>query len=100
MDVFEQWIFFPEIWLILGILLIAADVLIGTAFFALSIGVAALIIAALLFIQDESWLGTLVIFETWRGIGTWFAILSLASVGIIKVVFQRNEDDDSDINKY
>jgi membrane protein implicated in regulation of membrane protease activity len=51
-DVFEQWIFFPEIWLILGILLIAADVLIGTAFFALSIGVAALIIAALLFIQD------------------------------------------------
>ena len=100
MGAFEQWLFYPEVWVILGIVLIAADVFIGAAFFVLSIGFAALMVAALLFMQDQSWFGTLVIFETWRDVGIWFAVLSLVSVGIIKIAFQPKNDTKSDINKY
>ncbi len=103
MDVYGSvtyWIFKPEAWIILGILLIVLDLMIGFDFFVLPVGIAAILVAALIYGQSELWFGDFFIFESWKGILIWFAGLSLASVGIIRVFFQKSKDDQPDINQY
>jgi membrane protein implicated in regulation of membrane protease activity len=94
------WMFRPEIWVILGILLVMADIFVGLAFFLLPVGLAALIVAPMLFGQQSGWYGEFVLFETWRDVSYWFAGLSVLSIGIVKVVFQRNAATNDDINEY
>lgn len=97
---FIQWIYNFETWIILGIVFIILDVFLGYNFFVLPVGVAALVMAVLLYLQKEQTLGDFVLFETWHGIGMTFAALSVVSIGIIKFGFQRNKDDTPDINEY
>ncbi len=94
------WIFLPEVWIILGILLIAADFTIGADFVILPVGISALIMAFLIQAQESLWFGDTVFFDTWRQVIMWFAGLSVVSIAIIKFVFQRRRKDESDINKY
>lgn len=103
MDVYGSityWIFKPEAWIILGILLVMLDLMIGFEFFILPVGMAAIIVAGLIYAQANLWFGDAIIFSTWKGILIWFAILSVASVGIIKVFFQKSKNDQPDINQY
>lgn len=94
------WLFRPEVWMILGIVLVLADIVFGFASFVLPIGVAAIIVAGLLYGQQEMWYGDHVLFAVWRDVGLWFAGLSILSIAIVKLAFQRRRDPQDDINQY
>jgi membrane protein implicated in regulation of membrane protease activity len=94
------WLFRPEVWMILGIVLVLADVLIGFATFVLPVGIAAAIVAGLLYGQQNLWYGDHVLFEVWRDVGLWFAGLSILSIAIVKLAFQRKRGSQDDINQY
>ena len=96
---FVYWMFQAKIWVILGFLLIITDIFIGS-FFILPIGIAAFIMGALLFAQNNYWFGDYVLLEHWRDIGLYFAILSVLSIAIIRALFQKNNDEKPDINEY
>jgi membrane protein implicated in regulation of membrane protease activity len=94
------WLAVPEVWVILAIVLVAADLLIGMDFFVLSVGIASLIISGLLWIQQNGLTGDFSFFATSRQIALGFSVLSLASIGLIKYVFQKKSKQEPDINKY
>ena len=95
-----SWLFLPSFWVAVAIVLIGADMVLGFQFFVLSVGVAALIVAGLLFSDNAGWLGDAVALDDWRDIGLWFAGLSVASVLVIRWVFQRWFSSSHDINRY
>ena len=100
MSLLVYWILLPEFWVITGILLIAVDFTIGADLFLLPIGLAALLIAALLYAQENLWFGDVILFGTWKQIIIWFSALSVISIGIIRFSFQRRRKDEPDINDY
>ncbi len=97
---FAVWAFKPQVWIILGILLVIADVFLGYDFFVLPTGIAAFFIAAILYGQNNQWFGDSVIFETWHDIGITYAILALISIALLKFGLQRKKQDEPDINDY
>ena len=100
MIIFTYWLLRPEVWVILGILLIAADFTIGADLFLLPIGISAFVIAALIYAQGNLWFGDVVLLGTWRQVIIWFSVLSVASIALIKFAFQRQRKDEPDINEY
>ena len=95
----DYWSFQPEFWVILALVLVGTDIVFGFQYFMLSIGVAALILAVVLFAQEGLWFGDAVLIETWRGVGLWFVSLSVASIFLIKLMF-RQWRGRPDINEY
>ena len=98
-SVLAYWSFQPELWVILALVLVGADIIFGLQYFVLSIGVAALLLAGALVAQQNLWFGDAVVIETWRSVGVWFAVLSVASISFIKLVLQQWRGQ-PDINKY
>lgn len=96
----DYWIFQPQVWLILGVALVALDVMAGLNFFVLPVGGAATLLAALLFADQLIWPEQAVLFDDWRTITILFGALSLIGVWAIKRFFKRSTDDAPDINKY
>ena len=94
------WLALPEVWVILAIVLVVVDLMFGMDFFVLSVGVASLIIAGLLWIQQNGAAGHFAFFNNWRQIALGFAVLSLVSIGLVKFVFQTKSEDEPDINEY
>lgn len=96
----SYWLFQPEVWIVLGLVLIIVDILVGFGMIVLPVGVAALLLAALLY--GHSWLlfGDADLFPSWRMVLIWFASLSIVSIGLIQVLFQRSRKNGNDINKY
>jgi len=97
---FNYWAYVEEIWVIFGLFLIIADIFLGFNFFVLPAGIAALIISGLLYLENRALLGDFVLFETWRTVIFSFAVVAIVSVGILKLVFQRKKNTDSDVNTY
>ena len=87
-----------EFWLILGLILIITDIFLGS-FFLLPIGVSAFIISGLIYSQAQLWLGG-VLLETWKDVLIYFSVLSVLSIGFVKLVFQRKANNRKDINDY
>tara|TARA_A100001391_G_scaffold187625_1_gene157630 strand:- start:69 stop:335 length:267 start_codon:yes stop_codon:yes gene_type:complete len=87
-------------WLILGIILIIADIFLGFNLFVLPVGVAALITSGLIFVENNAFISSIILFENWKIVLLCFAALSIVSVGLLKIVFQRNKKNEPDINKY
>lgn len=96
----SYWLFQFEVWIILGIVLIIIDIWVGFGMIILPVGVAALLLAALLFGESRQLFGEMDLFPSWRVVLIWFAGLSILSVGLIRVVFQRSRKGGTDINKY
>ena len=96
--IFSHWIFEPYTWLILGLLVIIIDIFLG--FVLLPFGIAALVIAGLIFSDQNMIFGDFIFFETWRDVLIYYAVLSLCSVGMIKLIFQKSKKGKSDINQY
>ncbi len=96
----NYWVYVPEVWLILGLTLIIADIFLGFGFFVLPVGVASLIVAFLIYGENNGIFGPVILFDSWRDVLIWFAGLSVASVGLLRVVFQRRNKDQPDVNKY
>ena len=96
---FSYWIFQSKVWVILGFTLIIIDIFLGS-FFILPIGVAAFLVSGLIFAQNQTWFGDFMFFETWRGIAVYFAIFSIISIALIRLIFQRRIKGQTDINEY
>lgn len=97
---FDYWVFQPEVWLILALVLIIADILIGLNLFILPIGVAAAVVAAMIFAEQQHWFADVVLLESWREVLIAFGVLSVASVFLIRKLFQDKKSLETDINEY
>lgn len=95
----DYWSLQPEFWLILALVLVGADIVLGLQFFVLSVGVAALVLSGVLLAQENQWFGEAVVVETWHGAGIWFAVLSVASIFLIKFL-ARHRRAQPDVNEY
>ena len=96
-----DWLLQAEVWIILGIILIIVDIVVGFSLIILPVGIAALLLAALLYGESQQFFGEhSALFPSWRVVLVWFAGLSILSVGLIRFVFQRSREDGPDINKY
>ena len=94
-----RWLFEPQAWLIAGLVLVIADIFLGYGFFVLPIGIAAFLISGLLVIDEGGYFSSKM-FGSWRDILIYFAVLSVISIGILRLVFQKYKSDDKDINQY
>ena len=94
------WLFQPELWIVLGIILIIVDIMVGFGLIVLPVGVAALLVRVILYGNSEQLYGDTNLFSSWRTILIWFAALSIVALGLIRLVFQRPKADGDDINKY
>ena len=103
MDIYysiDYWMFLPQVWLILGILLVGVELLDGNMI-SLPIGVASFLMAVVIYGQNNMWLGDTAFVESWRGVLFLFSVLALVSVGILKYLFQfRLRKKNTDINEY
>jgi membrane protein implicated in regulation of membrane protease activity len=96
---FSYWVFQAKIWVIFGLILIIVDVFLGS-YFILPIGIAAFFIGGLIIAQNQLWFGDFIFFETWRDIAIYFSVLSVISIGIIKLLFEKQFKKETDINEY
>ncbi|MDW3204927.1 MAG: hypothetical protein R8L07_05235 [Alphaproteobacteria bacterium] len=94
------WLFRPEVWIILAMVLIIADIMIGLNLFVLPVGVAAALVSAALFAENRFWFSDTILLEDWQDVLIAFAVLSVVSVFLIRKLFQRRRDDSPDINEY
>ena len=94
--------FLPQTWIILGILLIISDIFLGYDFFVLPVGVSALIISLILYLQTGSFeeMGDFILFNTWHDVAYWFSGLSLVSIILMRLLFKLRKKDRIDINEY
>ena len=94
--------FLPQTWIILGILLIIADIFLGYDFFVLPVGVSALIISLILYLQTDAFeeFGDFILFNTWHDVAYWFSGLSLVSIILMRLLFKLRKKDRIDINEY
>ena len=89
-----------QFWVALGLVLVLADIFLGFSLFVLPVGVAALIVAGIIFVQTNAILGITQLYADWQGVVYWFAGLSVISVGLLRLIFQRRKKDLPDINQY
>jgi len=94
------WLFQAEVWLILALILIIADIVVGLDFFVLPVGIAAAVVSAMLFAESRFWFSDTILLESWREVLIAFAILSVAAIFLIRKLFQRRHIDTPDINQY
>ena len=97
--VLSYWIFQPYAWIILGLSIVIIDIFF-LGFVLLPFGISSLLIAALIFCDQRMVWGELVLFETWRDILLYFALLSLVSLGVIKLLVKMSNKGNVDINEY
>ena len=95
---FSYWLFQPYAWLILGISIIIIDVFLG--FVLLPFGISSLMVSGLMFSDKFILFEDFIFFDTWQDILLCYALLSLVSVGILKVLLQNKIFSKTDINKY
>lgn len=93
------WLFQAKVWIILGLVLVIADVFLGTLVL-LPVGIAAFLVGGLIIIQRQLWFGDFVFFENWRDIMVYFAVLSVLSTLAMRFWFKRHRSDQPDINEY
>ena len=95
-------LFLPQTWIILGILLIIADIFLGYDFFVLPIGVSAIIISSILYLQKGSFeeFGDFILFDTWQDIAYWFSGFSIVSIILMRLILKLRKKDRIDINEY
>jgi membrane protein implicated in regulation of membrane protease activity len=105
----NHWIFVPEIWIILGIIIILIDLLIGLDYIILPFGIACFITSGLVALNNSDYIFTLMkntkfeyiylSLETWQDVLYLFAVLSVLSVLLMRY-FSKGRPKDSDINEY
>ena len=95
---FSYWIFQPHIWLILGLILLIADIFLG--FVLLPFSISALIIAALIYSDKNLVFVDFIFFESWRDILIYYSVLIVLSLITLRYILQLRKKDKSDINKY
>ena len=105
----NNWLFHPEAWLILGILLVLADLLFGLNYFLLPLGAGSFLTAGLVMIGNSmmsetnlingGWASSVLIFESWQDLLYWFAGFSVFCTVLMRIFFKKTQEE-RDINDY
>jgi membrane protein implicated in regulation of membrane protease activity len=97
----SYWLLLPQVWVILGIVLIAAEILDTSTIFFLPLGVGSLGNAALILLYQRGDLGDWIAFDAWDDTLIPVAVLSV-SVSLALQLFSRGRrrQKSSDINEY
>ena len=93
-----DYLFDYKVWMILGLILVIADVFIGT-FYILPIGIAGFVMAGMLYLDFNHDI-YLVEFSSWREIVVAFAIISMVAILILRFFFGRSKMNRDDISEY
>ena len=96
----QTLLFMTEVWVILAIVLILADLFFGLNYILLPVGIACLIIAGMVYLKNNGYLPGFIALEDWQHVGYWFAGLSVASIAILKIYSRFGIKKDEDINQY
>ena len=86
------------VWIILGLGIIIIDIFLG--FILLPFAISSLLIAILIFSDQNLFLGDFVFFETWRDIFLYYAVLLLVSLGVLRLFAKQGKKGKVDINDY
>lgn len=107
--ILSYWIFMPEVWVILGILLIIADVLLGFSYVLIPFGTASVFTACIVAFSNSDFLFSLqyknrflyeiLDLQYWQDVIYWFAFFSVIAVLVLRKVTMNKKDHD-DINQY
>ena len=95
-DLLNYWLLLPEVWISFGFFLLILELLIGTGYISLSLGIAAITLSLIISIQNH-W--ELFLINGWMDLTLLFGVLSVTSIIVLKQ-FSKNHDDFEDINKY
>ena len=95
-----DWLLNGQFWLAAGLFLVLSDIFLGFNLFVLPVGVAALIVACIIMLQENGMLGAATFYDDWQDVIYWFAGLSVISVVLLRIVFQRVKSKSPDINDY
>ena len=96
----SYWLFQPQAWIILGIVLVIADIFLGYGLFVLPFGISAFIISAIIFADKHIYIEEMNILEDWKDVLIYYSAISILSIFIIKKLFQKKLADQRDINDY
>lgn len=95
------WLYQPEVWIILGIVLILAELTDGSAIFFLPFGLGALSNALLVSLQSSENLPSVLEFSEWWNMLISWALLAVVALGLLRLIFSfRRRKKDQDINEY
>ena len=95
------WLYQSEVWIILGVLFIMAELLDGSAIFFLPFGIGALFNAALVRLQAWPDLSILLIFNQWWQMFISWSAFALVAFVLLRIVFFRlRRRQEPDINQY
>jgi membrane protein implicated in regulation of membrane protease activity len=96
----SAFLFSPQVWLIFAVALILLDLLAGLALFVVSLGAAAIVIAGMLYAQQQGF-SMPVLLDDWQALALTFSVLSVACIGLVKLLFQRSpKAEGKDINHF
>ncbi|MGY8992869.1 MAG: hypothetical protein ACKVK8_01805 [Rhodospirillales bacterium] len=96
----SYWLFQPQAWIILGIILVIADIFLGYGLFILPFGISAFIISAIIFADKHVYIKEINVLENWKDVLIYYSAISIISIFIIKKLFQKKLSKQSDINDY
>jgi membrane protein implicated in regulation of membrane protease activity len=97
----SYWLLLPQVWIILGIVLIAAEMLDTSTIFFLPLGMAALVNAALIALYQNGMLGTWLTLETWDDTLIPLAVIAVSMSLLLQLYSRgRRRRESKDINEY
>jgi len=98
------WLYLPQLWVIAGLMFILLELTDGSAVFFLPMGLASLLLAALLKLQEQDALPYAVIPQAWYWLlAFWIGLALVCFVAISRLrpfFFKRQDDNGEDINQY
>ena len=100
--VISGWLLQPEIWIIIGLILIGLEVMLdGSMAIFLPLGLAALFNGAFIYLQDSGLFGGAIFMDSWDDTLVPFVIFAaIAAFALRYYVRHRKTDDTPDINEY
>jgi membrane protein implicated in regulation of membrane protease activity len=97
----SYWLLLPQVWVILGIVLVAAELLDTSTIFFLPLGVGSLGNAALIALYQRDSVGGLISFDAWDDTLIPLAVMAVAVSLALQVYSRgRRRRQSSDINEY
>ena len=96
-ETLNYWLLMPQLWLILGVLFVIAEVVLGGGYVLLSFGISSLLVAILNFVQART---QIAVVTDWMDIGLVFAVLTVCTIFLMRRLFVGSVPDNNDINQY
>ena len=103
MDIYyslDYWLFIPQVWLIVGIVLIASELLDGSAIFFLPFGIAATVLALIIHLVDTERLSYEFLATTWYLLLVQWTLMAVILSAVIASWRRSRALSGKDINDY